>query len=267
MIRQRISITPFAIVLMLLLPGCLSLTSCTIIRPGQVGIKSTLGKLKPKIYQPGTVGFNPFVTKVMRLPTRTVNREVQLNLPSKEGLNVNAEISILYHIKADMAPNVIETVGRDYEEVMILSVFRSSAADVCSRFLAKDMHSGQRSVIEDEIRNHMDSLIADRGFEIESVLLKSITLPKGLYSAIENKLEAEQQAQRMEFELQRERLEAQRKKIEAEGVRDAQQVLAEGLTKAIIEWRSLEVLEKLSTSPNAKLIITDGKAPVLINGE
>jgi regulator of protease activity HflC (stomatin/prohibitin superfamily) len=127
------------------------------------------------------------------------------------------------------------------------------------------MHSGQRAVIEGEIRSHMDSLLADRGFVIESVLLKSISLPPGLYDAIETKLEAEQIAQRMEFELEQERLEAQRKKIEAQGVRDAQQILAEGLSIEIIQWRSLEVLEKLSASPNAKLIITDGQAPVLIN--
>ena len=148
---------------------------------------------------------------------------------------------------------------------MILSVFRSAAADVCSRYMAKDMHSGQRAVIEDAIKSHMDSLLADRGFVIESVLMKSISLPPGLYEAIESKLEAEQIAQRMEFELQQERLEAQRKKIEAQGVRDAQQVLAEGLSDEIIKWRSLEVLEKLGSSPNAKLIITDGNAPVLIN--
>ena len=70
-------------------------------------------------------------------------------------------------------------------------------------FLAKDMHSGQRSVIEHQIRHHMDSLLVDRGFIIESVLLKSISIPPGLYDAIEGKLEAEQLAQRMEFELQR----------------------------------------------------------------
>lgn len=245
----------------------MTFSGCAIVQPGEVGVKRTLGKLKEDVYSPGTVGFNPFVTQVIRMPTRTVNREVRLNLPSKEGLNINSEISILYHIKAPMAPNIIATVGEDYEEVMILSVFRSAAADVCSRFLAKDMHSGQRASIESEIRHHMDSLLGDRGFEIEAVLMKSINLPPGLYTAIENKLEAEQEAQRMEFELQREELEAQRKTIEAKGVRDAQKILAEGLNKNIIEWRSLEVLERLSTSPNAKLVITDGNAPVLINGE
>ncbi|MEM0997693.1 MAG: prohibitin family protein [Bacteroidota bacterium] len=234
-------------------------------RPGEVGVKSTLGKLKERTYDPGVVAFNPFVTRVLKLPTRTVNREVRLNLPSREGLNINSEISILYHIESTMAPQVVSEVGPNYEEVMILSVFRSGAADVCSRYLAKDMHSGRRAEIETEIRNHMDSLLAPRGFVIESVLMKSIQLPPGLYTAIEDKLEAEQEAQRMEFELQRERMEAQRQSIKAQGVRDAQKILSEGLSEEIIKWRSLEVLENLSSSPNAKLIITDGNAPVLLN--
>jgi prohibitin 1 len=242
-----------------------SFSSCTVIRPGEVGVKSTLGKLKERTFDPGLVAYNPFVTRILKLPTRTVNREVRLNLPSKEGLNINSEISILYHVEPGMAPQVVAEVGPNYEEVMILSVFRSAAADVCSRFLAKDMHSGRRAEIETAMQHHMDSLLAPRGFVIESVLLKSIQLPPGLYTAIENKLEAEQQAQRMEFELQRERMEAQRQAIKAQGVRDAQKILSEGLSPTIIQWRSLEVLENLSSSPNAKVIITDGKAPVLLN--
>lgn len=243
------------------------MSGCAVVRPGEVGVKTTLGRLKDKVYEPGVVGFNPFLTKVQRLPTRTVNREVKLNLPSKEGLNVGAEISILYHVVPELATRVVAEVGSNYEEVLILSVFRSASADVCSRFMAKELHSGQRSVIESEIQQHMDSLLGHRGFLIEAVLLKSISLPDGLYAAIENKLEAEQVVKRMEFELQQEQLEAQRKRIEAEGNRDAQKILAEGLSPTIIEWRSLEVLNQLASSPNAKLIITDGKAPVLINGE
>jgi len=245
----------------------IAFTSCVVVSPGTVGVKNKLGKLSTKVVQPGIVGLNPFITRVITVPTRTVNLEVPLYLPSKEGLNVLAEISILYHIEAKQAPSVIQTVGENYEQVMILSVFRSAAANVCSRYMAKDMHSGQRAEIEMAISNHMDSLLIDRGFVIESVLMKSIKLPPGLYDAIESKLEAEQIAQRMEFELEQERLEAQRKKIEAEGTRDAQKVLAEGLTEEIIKWRSLEVFEKLSNSPNAKLIFTDGSAPMLLNDD
>ena len=98
-------------------------------------------------------------------------------------------------------------------------------------------------------------------------MLKSIRLPKGLYSAIESKLKAEQAAQEMTFVLQREEKEAERKKIEAKEIRDAQLIIQEGINSKSIEWQSLEVLRQISTSPNAKLIITDGKTPVLINDD
>jgi regulator of protease activity HflC (stomatin/prohibitin superfamily) len=251
----------------MLLLCTLPVFACAIIQPGEVGVKSKWGELQEEVHQPGLVGMELVSTDMIRIPTRTVNREVRLNLPSKEGLNVNAEISILYHIEPDKAPEVIGNVGLDYEEVLILSVFRSEAADICARFFAKDMHSGKRAEIEEQIRDEMDGLLRERGFVIESVLLKSIALPDGLYTAIEDKLEAEQEAQRMKFVLQRERQEAERKTIEAAGVRDAQKVLADGLSAPIIEWRSLDVLQSLAGSPNAKLIVTDGKTPVLLGGD
>ena len=95
--------------------------------------------------------------------------------------------------------------------------------------------------------------------------MKSIQLPEGLARAIEDKLEAEQLAQRMEFELQREEMEAKRKVIEAEGIRDAQKIIGEGLSDKIIKWQTIDAFRRLSTSANSKLIITDGKAPLLID--
>jgi regulator of protease activity HflC (stomatin/prohibitin superfamily) len=248
---------------------CLSalITSCAVIRPGDVGIKRTLGKLKGKTKTQGVIFFNPFTSTIVRIPIRTVNKEIRLNLPSKEGLNVQAEISILYHIEEEKVSEIITTVGRKYEQTLILSTFRSASADVCARFFAKDMHSGQRGIIEKEIKTQMSKLLDGRGFVIEAVLLKSITLPQGLYAAIEAKLRAEQEAQQMTFILQREEKEADRKRIEAQGIRDAQLIIKEGITDENIKWKSLEVLKEISMSPNAKLILTDGKTPVLINGD
>jgi len=243
------------------------LSSCAVIRPGDVGIKQTYGKLKSKTKTQGLMFFNPFTSSIVRVPIRTVNKEIRLNLPSKEGLNVQAEISILYHIEEGKVREIITSVGKRYEQTLILSTFRSASADVCARFFAKDMHSGKRGEIEKEIKTQMTSLLEGRGFVIEAVLLKSITLPKGLYAAIEGKLQAEQEAQQMKFILQREEKEAERKRIEAEGIRDAQLIIKEGITQENIEWRSLEVLKEISMSPNAKLILTDGKTPVLIGGD
>ena len=243
------------------------LSGCAVIRPGEVGVKQRLGYLDTTIHEPGSVLINPLTTKVIKVPTRTMNLEVELNLPSKEGLNVNAVISILYNIDQSQAREIIEKVGLKYESILILSVFRSSASDVCAQFYAKDMHSGNRAMIEDKIKENMEKVLETYGFNVEAVLLKSINLPAGLYRAIEQKLEAEQDAQRMEFVLQQERQEAERKKIEATGIRDAHLILTEGMNPSVIQWRSLEVFNELADSPNTKLIITDGETPVLINAE
>lgn len=250
----------FALLIILVL-----LMSCSVVRQGEVGMKRTLGRLNQQVIQPGAIVYNPLVTKIIKMPIRTMNMEITANLPSREGLNVAAVISILYRLEAEKAPVIVETIGLGNELNVISSVFRSTAADVCSRYFAKDMHSAQRANIEREIADQMIRLLKPRGFEIEAVLLKNIQLPEGLARAVEEKLEAEQDAQRMEFLLEREKREAQRKLIEAQGIRDAQKVISEGLSKNIIEWQSIEAFRELARSANAKIIVTDGKAPMMVS--
>jgi regulator of protease activity HflC (stomatin/prohibitin superfamily) len=129
------------------------------------------------------------------------------------------------------------------------------------------MHSGMRAKIEDEIQSKMLVNLEKQadGIELIAVLMKSIQLPMGLASSIEQKLQAEQDAMRMEFIIQQAKLEADKKIIEAKGERDSQKILAEGLTSEIIKLRTIEAFNKLSNSPNSKVIITDGKTPLLIN--
>ena len=239
------------------------LTSCAVIRPGEVGMKQKFGRLSdPK--ENGVIGYNPFIAKVIKLRTQTTNIEVLINLPSKEGLTIKSEISILYNINPKAAKKIINEIGLNYENI-ITAVFRSASADVTSKFFAKDMHSGERDTIEKEIAEKMNEILNEKGFEVEAVLMKSISLPPGLAQAIEAKLEAEQEAQRMEFVLQAEQKEAERKLIEAKGVRDAQKVLSEGLTDEILKLRQIEMMGELTKSQNAKVIITNGDPNVMIN--
>jgi regulator of protease activity HflC (stomatin/prohibitin superfamily) len=240
------------------------LSSCVTIRQGNVGVKRTVGKINETILEPGAKLFNPFATKIIVVPIRTENIEVKLDLPSKEGLNVIADISILYHVEKSKATEIIGKIGMNYESTVIMPVFRASAADVTAKYMAKDMHTGNRFEIETAIKTQMMKIIGDRGFEIESVLMKSIQLPVGLYRAIEEKLEAEQDAQRMEFILLKEKQEASRRTIEAEGIRDANKIISEGLTPQIIQYKTIEAYRELSKSPNAKLIIGNGQQPILL---
>jgi prohibitin 1 len=250
---------------MFLLIAVITLSGCRVIRQGDVGVKRTLGKIHPKALEAGPRLYNPFVSVIFHLPVRTVNLEVNLDLPSKEGVNVNAEISILYRVDGRKATQIVETIGRNYEQIVILPVFRASAADITAKFMAKDMHTGNRLEIENAIKSQMMQVLDDRGFIIEAVLLKSIKLPKGLSRAIEEKMEAEQEAQRMEFILLREKQEADRKLIEAEGIMKSNSVISQGLTPQVIQYKSIEAFRELSKSTNSKIIITDGKTPMLID--
>ena len=271
-------------------------SSCARIIQGEVGVKRRFGKVGKKVIPPGLVVFNPFFTRVIKVPIRTVNLEISTGLPSKEGLTIKSEISILYRIKSKDAIDVLENIGLDFEEVIILPVFRSASADVCARFMAKDMHSAERSKIEREIRDQMTTTLEARGFIIEAVLMKNITLPAGLSKAIEDKLQAEQDALRMEFILQRESKDAERRVIEAEGQKQisiiqaeaqkqSQTIMAEGekaariteaqgikeanelmnasLTPTVLKYKSIEAYRELIGSNNAKVIISDGKTPIL----
>ncbi|MFN4785503.1 MAG: SPFH domain-containing protein [Bacteroidota bacterium] len=274
----------------------LMLQACTIVKPGQTGVKRKLGKLSNESYEPGIRLYNPFLSRILMVPIRTVNLEVKLPLPSREGLTIQSEISILYRIEKQSAPDVIRNIGMDYEDVVILPVFRSAAADVTSKFYAKDMHSGERALIERNIRDTMMEILGAKGFIVENVLLKSISLPQGLSAAIEEKLRAEQEAQRMEFTKQKEKLEAERKAIQAEGDKQAaiigaqgqaevakiraegqanaikieaearakgNEMLTKSLTNDILKNNQIEAFKSLSQSSNTKVIITDGKTPLL----
>lgn len=234
-------------------------TSCTVVRQGEVGVRRTLGKYNDRPIKDGVRFFNPFVTTVIKVPTQTVNLEVSLNIPSKEGLTIQSEVSILYNVQGGKAADVLRQIGPDYERNLILPVFRSAVADISSRFFAKDMHTGERAQIEEQIRILMDKTLDEKGIEVENVLLKSIQLPKSLARAIEEKLEAEQGAQRMEFVLQQEQREAERKRIQAQGVRDAQNIISQGLTQEVLQFKAIEAFLELAKSPNAKIVITDGK--------
>jgi regulator of protease activity HflC (stomatin/prohibitin superfamily) len=142
----------------------------------------------------------------------------------------------------------------------------------------------------------MMSVVEPKGFVIEAVLMKSITLPAGLAKAIEEKLQAEQDAQRMDFLKERERKDAERRIVQAEGEKASRIIAAEGqrsvleieaegranaikteaaaqakanemlnnsLTPQLLKLRQIEAFKELSKSTNTKTIITDGKTPFL----
>lgn len=245
----------------------LLMSTCAIIRPGEVGMKQKLGKLNKTTLPQGAYVFNPFVTSVKKINTRTVEAFNQLDVSTKEGLTVKAEISLLYHVQRESAPDVYINYGMNYQEVIVETNFRAVVRHISARYMAKELFSIDRKRFETEIHDELIAGILPRGFIVDAVLLKSITMPPQLFQAVENKLESEQLSLQMEFVVARQKKEAERMQIEAEAYKKYNNTISESLTELLVKWNGVQVLKGLVTSPNAKVIITDGKTPMIINDQ
>lgn len=236
---------------------------CAIIRPGEIGIKQTLGRLHTNPLAQGVNFYNPFGSKVIRINVRIVECFNNLPLPTKEGLSVNTEISLLYHVKPDSATQVYQKFGTNYQEVAVLSNFRATAREISARYFAKELYATERDKVEKAIAEELSSHIARYGFVVDAVLLKDIILPPQMVQAIQDKVNAEQAALKMEFVIQQQKKEAERKIIEAEGIKKAQDIINSSLSDRLIQYNNIEMMKSLAQSPNSKIIIMDGKSPVL----
>jgi regulator of protease activity HflC (stomatin/prohibitin superfamily) len=243
----------------------LSLASCAIVRPGEVGIKQQLGKIKRAVLPQGAYLFNPFITTVKKIPVRTVEALNSLDVPTKEGLTVKAEIALLYHVTPEASTRIYTNYGMNYQEVIVESNFRAVVRHITGTYFAKDLFAIDRKSIEKEIFNEVSAGITDKGFTVDAVLLKSITMPPQIFQAVENKLKAEQESLQMEFIISKQKKEAERMQIEAEAIKNYNRTVSESLSELLVKWNGVQVLKELVTSPNSKVIITDGKSPMIIN--
>jgi prohibitin 1 len=241
------------------------MSSCAIVRPGEVGIKQKLGKIKSDHLAQGAYVFNPVITTIKKIPTRTVEAFNSLDVPTKEGLTVKAEVALLYHVKPEAARDIYTKYGMDYQEVIVESNFRAVARHICGLYYAKELFAVDRKKIESEIFNELVTGISDKGFVVDAILLKSITMPPQIFQAVENKLKSEQEALQMEFVIAKQKKEAERMQIEAEAIKNYNKTIAESLTEMMVKWNSIQVLKELVTSTNAKIIVTDGKSPMIFN--
>lgn len=231
------------------------LFKCFVVIPaGYVGVKVLFGKVDPTALPAGFHIVNP-LTDIEKMSVRTQELAEQAVVPSREGLSVNLDVTLLYSLLPDRASEVYRSIGPDYVAVVVESQFRSVIRGVTAAYDAKALYTSERELISNEMMSHLEPLLALRGVKVEKVLLRSMTLPQILSEAIERKLEAEQQSEQMKFVLERERQEADRKRVEAEGVADFQKKVAEGLTDSYLKWKGIEATQKLSESGNSKVVI------------
>jgi prohibitin 1 len=242
------------------------LASFRIVPGGNVGVQVLFGRIINEPLGEGLNLINPF-KDVRFMTVRTLEMFEHADVPSKEGLTVGLEVSALYHLDAKAAPAVYRTLGDGYAKVFILPQLRSTIRGATVNHEAKDLYTSGREVIAQQIQDELSKALAPRGIVLEKVLMRKIVLPKMVEDAINSKLAAEQDAERMRFVLQKERQEAERKRVEATGIADFQKTVTQGISDQLLKWKAIEVAHDLSKSPNTKIVILGDKTglPIILS--
>ena len=236
------------------LVGINALSRLIIVIPvGNIGVEYFQGKVSNRTLPAGIYAINPF-SDIVQFSTRLRDIKEEISATSKEGLALEIDISIQYRIDPAKAGNVYQNIGTDEREIVI-SRFRAIAREIVAGYPAEAVYSTKREEISLQLREKLRLYITPLGFVVDEALLRNVKIPETLQEAIQQRLKAEQENLQMQFVLAKEKQEAERKRIEAKGRADAQKILAESLTPAILQLRTIEATEKLSLAPNSKLVI------------
>ncbi len=239
----------------------------TVVPAGHVGVVDFFGVVSDNTLKAGINAVNP-MARVVKFSVKTQEIKETLDVPSREGLTVQLEVSALFHLNPEKAADVYKTIGENYVQIILEPQFRSVVRGATAAYEARALYTSDRELLARAIQTEIEKLVAPRGITVEATPLRRVGLPPGLMAAIEEKLRAEQESHRMEFVLAREKQEAERKRIEAQGIADFQNIVARGISEQLLRWKGIEATEKLAGSANSKIVVIgsgrDG-LPLILN--
>lgn len=262
---------------LLILAGVL--TKCIVqVNPGQVGVKTLFGKVQNDVLSGGLHFINPFL-EIRRLDIKTQNYTMSgihdegqksgddaIRVLTADGLEVTIDLTVLYKLIPSEAPRLIKETGEDYTDKIVRPITRTKIRDNAVYYEAIELYSTKRDEFQQRIFKSIEEDFKKRGLVLEQLLVRNITLPESVKATIEQKINAEQDAQKMQFVLLKEKQEAERKRVEAQGIADYQRIINTGLTDQQLQYEQIKAYLELAKSPNAKVIVMGkGNNPVILD--
>ena len=247
---------------------------------GQIGVKSLFGKIDDDILQSGLNFINPLVD-VKTIDIKTQNYTMSgvhdegskqgddaIRVLTADGLEVTIDLTVLYRVVPSEAPRLLQETGLDYNDKIVRPLTRTKIRDNAVYYDAVALYSSKRDTFQIRIFNSIEKDFKSRGLILEQLLIRNITLPTSVKASIESKINAEQDAQKMQFVLQKEKQEAERKRVEAQGIADYQRIISSGLSDKQLQYESIKANLELAKSANAKIIVLGkGNNPMIIDGK
>ena len=256
-------------------------SSCFVqIGSGQIGVKTLFGKVEDDILESGLHFVNPLV-KVTEMDVKTENYTMSgihdegqkdgddaIRVLTADGLEVTIDLTVLFRLIPTEAPRLVRETGVNYTDKIVRPITRTKIRDNSVYYDAVALYSTKRDEFQSRIYKSIEEDFKKRGLILEQLLVRNITLPQSVKATIESKINAEQDAQKMQFVLQKEKQEAERKRGEAQGIADYQRIISIGLTDKQLQYENIKAQYELAKSPNTKIIIMGkGNTPVILDAK
>ena len=257
------------------------LSSIIQINPGEIGVKILFGSIQSEVLSSGLHLVNPLL-EIKKLDIKTqnytmsgVNDEGQkegddaIRVLTSDGLEVTIDLTVLYRVVAADAPKLLIETGSDFRDKIVRPITRTKIRDNAVYYQAVDLFGTKRDEFQQRIYKSIEDDFQKRGLMLEQLMVRNISLPTSVKASIESKINAEQDAKKMEFVLQKEKQEAERKRVEAQGIADYQRIINTGLTDQQLQYEQIKAMKEIALSNNSKVIVMGGKgnAPLIINGK
>ncbi|MFO7674359.1 MAG: prohibitin family protein [Lutibacter sp.] len=184
--------------------------------------------------------------------------EREMLVLSANGLEIKLDASVLYQPTAASVGFLHQTRGQDYLSSVIIPAVRSATRSVVGRYTPEQLYSTKRDAIQSEIFEETKKIVEPQYVQLNAILVRDVTLPPTIKTAIESKLKQEQESLEYEFRLITASKEAEKQIIEAKGKADANRILSASLNDQILQDKGIEATVKLSESPNSKVIVIGG---------
>jgi regulator of protease activity HflC (stomatin/prohibitin superfamily) len=248
------------------------------VNAGEVGVQSIFGKVQNQILTSGLNFVNPLAT-VTIFDTKTQNYTMSavhdegdrtgddaIRVLTADGLEVIVDLTVLYRILPSETPRILKEIGEDYRDKIVRPITRTMIRDNAVYYDAVGLYSLKRNEFQGRIYADIEKNFKKRGLVLEQLLIRNINLPNSVKQTIESKINAEQDAQKMQFVLQKEKQEAERKRVEAQGIADYQKILSTGLSEKQLQYEAIIAQKELAKSPNTKVIIMGGgkQTPIIL---
>ncbi|MGB2153491.1 MAG: prohibitin family protein [Flavicella sp.] len=179
----------------------------------------------------------------------------KMKVLSSNGLDILLEVTAWYQPQSDKLGLLHQKKGQNYLERVIKPSIRSAARSVVGRYTPEQIYSSKRDAIQNEIFEETKTILDNQFVQLNDVLVRDVTLPPTIKTAIENKLKQEQEFLEYEFTIQKAQKEAERQKIDAEGKAAANRILNASLSENILKEKGIEATLQLAKSPNSKIIV------------